>query len=230
MRVLITMPVYRRTFVDALGGVFGQVVSGDWTIDTFFPWHGYGDGTRDSRLVIADKYNAARRLVLERDYDALWCVESDMRIPPDALTRLAATGADVAYGLYVFRRPPFAWSAYSVLDGMVGYPLSAVPERARHDWGSVVEVDGVGLGCTLIRRSVLERIAFRHDGPAHPDGQTSHCDWYFALDACAAGFRSVCDTAVVCGHISGRSRQGDPFGSVIWPDPNGQGLVRFDAY
>ena len=37
---------------------------------------------------IVDKHNEARRMVLDGDYDALFLVEADMVIPPDALQRL----------------------------------------------------------------------------------------------------------------------------------------------
>src|SRR5205823_5587208 len=128
---------------------FQQQVGADFKLDFYFPYKGYGDGVRDGRDVICDKYNAARDRMLSGDYDAMLTVESDMIIPEDALQKLWDTGADVAYAPYVFRRLPWHWSAYSVLldDKLAGYPLSNVPERAKLDWGSVVDVDGIGLGC-----------------------------------------------------------------------------------
>lgn len=228
MDVLIVCPTGDRLFLPTLRGVLKQRSVGG-RLDVFIPWQGV-DHLPESHDRIAAKYEAARARCLDGGYDAMLCIEADMVVPPDALPRLAATEADVAYGLYVFRRPPWGWSAYSVIDGMVGWPLTTNPDRARADWGQVVEVDGVGLGCTLIRRHVLEAVPFRADGERHPNGTRSHCDWYAAQDWRAKGFRQVCDTGVRCGHIGELGRTGDVFPCVIWPDIDGQDLVRFDAF
>src|SRR5689334_13795001 len=111
MNVLIVSPIYNRLFTPMLRSVFSLRALG--TLDIFMPWCGYGDGERDSRDIITEKYNAGRARVLSGAYDAMLCIESDMIVPEDALVKLAATGADVAYGVYVFRRTPWAWSAYS---------------------------------------------------------------------------------------------------------------------
>ncbi len=224
------MPAYERTFMPTIQCCFAQKVDPDFKLDFYFPYKGYGDGIRDSRDIICDKYNAARDRVLTGDYDAMLTVESDMIIPPDALHKLWLTGADVAYAPYVFRHNSHHWSAYSVLldDSLTGYPLSNVPERAKLDWGSVVDVDGIGLGCTLIRRHVLEALPFVADGIKHMDGTRSHTDWYFALAAMQAGYTQKCDLSIPCGHISMTNRSGKLSPSVLWPDPNAKDMVRFD--
>lgn len=172
---------------------------------------------QDARDAIAAQYNEARRMVLENGYDALLTIECDMLPPPNAIRRLRDCQADIAYGLYVLRRPPWEWSAYSVIEGMGAYPLSAVPERARAEWGEIVDVDGIGLGCTLIQRRVLERLTFRAHGLLHGDGQRSHCDWYLGLDAKEAGFTQRCHTGVVCGHIHPTDAAGTGAPTVLWP-------------
>lgn len=233
MDILVVCPTHNRLFDPTLRSIFSLRGVGGGRLDTFFPWQGYGDGARDSRDIIADKYNVARRAALDGGYDAMLCVESDMIVPNDAAVKLAATDAAVAYGLYVFRRRPWHWSAYSVMlpeKKMTGYPLSNVPERARLDWGSVVDVDGVGLGCTLIRRKVLEKVAFRAEGGLHADGSRSHCDWYFALDCVRRRYTQRCDTSVLCGHISPLDRDGELRPSVLWPDVNAPDMVRFDEF
>ena len=71
-------------------------------------------------------------------------------------------------------------------------------------WGNVIDTTGVGLGCTLIRREVLEAIPFRV-----VDKWIAN-DWYFALDVAEKGFTQAHDCGVVCGHIDGYR--------VLWPD------------
>jgi hypothetical protein len=233
MNILIVCPVYRRFFDVTVRSIFSLRPVDGGRLDAFFPWEGYGDGQRDSRDIIADKYNAARLRALEGGYDAMLCIESDMIVPNDAAQKLAATGAAVAYGAYVFRRKPFHWNAYSVMlpeKKMSGYPLSNVPERARLDWGGVVEVDGVGLGCTLIRRRVLEKVSFRSDGGKHADGSRSHCDWYFSLDVTRRGYKQKCDLSVLCGHITPQDRDGNVAPSVLWPDINAPEFVRVEPF
>jgi hypothetical protein len=166
---------------------------------------------------ITDKYNRARDMALRGGYDALLTVESDMIIPPNALTRLCAVDADVAYGLYVSRHGQNRWLAFPYIDDQ-GYGVSLADDllNAQAAWGCVVETHGVGLGCTLIHRRVLEQIEFRC-----PNARLA-CDWYFALDCRAAGFHQAHDCAVVCGHISG---SGAP--KIYWPDETGGVRVEF---
>lgn len=229
MDVLIACPTADRLFDQTVRSIFGQVAVAARRVDVLFPWQGDGDIT-DARDRIAAKYNAARRAMLDGGYDALLTIESDMIVPHDALAKLLAADADVVYGLYCLRRPPYEWNAYSVIADMRAWVLSKVPDRARADWGKVVPVDGIGLGCTLIRRRVLEQIAFRADGALHDDGRRSHCDWYFALDCLGAGFVSCCDTRVVCGHITPVDETGAIGPSVIWPDMTSETLYRFEEF
>lgn len=184
----------------------------------------------DARDAIAEQYNYARELVLKMDYDALLTVECDMLPPPNAIRRLWQTGADVAYGVYVFRRKPWEWSAYSYVQGMGGIPLSHAPERAKAEWGEVVAVDGMGLGCTLIQRKVLEKVEFRAHGGFHGDGNRSHADWYFCQDVREMGFSQRCDLSVVCGHIHPTDEKGTGGPCVLWPDITQPGLVRFEPF
>lgn len=155
---------------------------------------------------VTGKYRYARKLVLENDYDALFCVEDDQVIPPDALVKLAALDTDIAYGLCVTRRDPHLWSA-SIRCGpsdtdYVSYDMRY--EAMREAWGRVIPVIGCGLFCTLIKRHVLERVPFELRG-------TRCCDYYAAYDWHKAGFEQLCDTSLLCGHVMEDSR-------VVWPD------------
>jgi hypothetical protein len=228
MRVLIVCPVAATLFDPTLKSIFALDLNGCDRADLTILRAAQTDA--DPREAITAQYNHARLLCLEGGYDALLTIECDMVVPPDALRRLLATGADVAYGLYVLRRPPFEWNCYSVIDGMQAYPLSLVaPERAAAQWGQVVAVDGIGFGCTLIRRRVLEAFPFRASGDTHADGKPSYNDWYAAQDYTSAGFTQVCDTGLVCGHIHPTDEHGTMNPSVIWPIGEAP-FYRFDAF
>jgi hypothetical protein len=75
------------------------------------------------------KHNRMRQDALDGDYDALFTVEADMIIPPDALTKLIAVDADVALGLYVSRSSRI-WLCIPEIDGYKGNALNADPAAA----------------------------------------------------------------------------------------------------
>lgn len=171
--------------------------------------------TRD----VCEKFRLARRLFLESDYDLLLTVEDDMLIPPESLLRLESHKADVAYGLYVARSmKSHPWLvAYWLNDTRVKF-LSGRPNVARNAWGKAIHSHGLGMGCTLIRRHVMEELDFRVlSGPGWGHGKSN--DWYFALDARRRGMTQVTDLGLVCGHIRNN-------GMVLWPDPNSESLYR----
>lgn len=213
MKVLIATPVLHkppaipRIYMRTLANIFA--LNGSHKRD--FVQLCDGDASPNP---IHAKYQRARHLALSGGYDALLCIESDMVIPPDALERLSALRAPVAYGLYCVRSGKHEWTAYTHLDYYGGVAISSRPDEARAAWGNVMEVAGIGQGCTLISREVLEAVPFRAAG-----GQI--CDHTFALDVQRVGFEQVCDLGVVCGHIDGNR--------VIWPEPNAPELYRIEA-
>lgn len=215
-KLLIACPIAERVLLPTMRAIIELDTRGYERADTVFLRAQPQDG-QDARDAIVAQYNEARRIVLDLGYDALLTVECDMLPPANAIRRLRNCAADIAYGLYVLRRPPWEWNAYSVMEGMAAWPLSRVEARARVEWGEVVDVDGIGLGCTLVQRRVLEAIRFRADGLLHSDGNRSYCDWYLAQDARDAGFTQRCDTSVICGHIHPADEQGRDRPSVIWP-------------
>ena len=150
------------------------------------------DNARDN---IAHNYNLARDYVLEHDYDALLTVESDMIIPENALKLMLELEADVVYGLYPFRKGG-TWNCFTRIDRKTATRLTSLDKSIqRGAWGSVIESEGMGTGCTLIHRHVLEAIPFRV-----VEDRLNH-DWVFALDVKNEGFTQMHDLRFLCGHI-----------------------------
>jgi len=176
-------------------------------------------GTESAYANITANYEEARTIALDRGVDALMCVEADIVPPANAVEQLDCAGADVTYGLYVWRGQRL-WSAYSTVGENQGVSLSADPARARAEWGRVIDVQGVGLGCTLIRRHVLEAVTFRLPSE-DPEGIC--CAWMFAVDCNRLRFSQRAHLGVVCGHVLHSSSAG-----VLWPDPTAANLYRLD--
>lgn len=220
MRILCYVPLAPRT-----PKIYARTITSLFALD----WPEYMPvvfGRNDSPVGtkyqdICAKHNEARRMVLDGDYDALFLVENDMILPPDTLYKLTALHSDVAYGLYVGRHGMQQWLAFTDILGYGGTSLSAQPELAREAWGRPLETRGVGMGCTLIRRHVLERLEFRTE----PNDLVAD-DWMFSLDCIEHNFRQMHHLGVACGHIA------QPGGNarILWPDPGVSGLVRVEFF
>lgn len=208
-------PVVPRIHKRTLDSIMGLIWPGKLDIvfgrnETPATWHKYDD--------LANKHNEARQMCLDGGYDSLLFIENDMIVHPEALRALDAVNADVAYGLYVGRHEPYRWLSFIVLDGLSGAVVSQSPELMRECWGKIYETKGVGFGCTLVRRHVLEAITFR----THPENKVAD-DWMFALDCRDKGFRSAHHFGVQCGHIT-------PNGVVLWPTINDESGVRIEEF
>ena len=215
MRILVATPVMR-----------GELYKRAWLSWYAMDWNGQVDysqmiGGNDAEQPydnIVRKYNDARQIALLGGYDALMTVEHDMIVPRDALKRLVGMDADVAYGVYVWRFGFPYWNAYTLLRADRGTPISIQSELALEKWGQVIDVEGVGNGCTLIRRHVLEAVEFKWS-----PGEFGCCDWHLALDCQRLGFVQKCDLGLVCGHIAV-----DPVHRILWPDPYATGMYRHE--
>ena len=202
MRVLLYCPLNPkppRVYARTLQSIFTQ--EWDFPLDIMFGKQDHVNGQSGYDNLI-EKHNRARKMVLDGGYDALFLVEADMIIPANALLRLAAIDTDVAYGLYVSRHGNYQWLAFDQIGKNSGKSIDRHPLRCAQDWGKVIETKGVGMGCTLIHRNVLQALEFERRGSCADD-------WYFALDCVEKGFRQHHDLGVVCGHIDNKM--------IIWP-------------
>lgn len=170
------------------------------------------DESADRRKNVFKQYQRAWKLAQEGDYDALLTVEHDMVIPADALIKLAATGADIAYGVYLFRESGMLNALKLSDDVTLDRSLDSHPEERAEAFaaGGPWPVSGAGFGCTLIRSSVFTKIALRQPrGGAFPDLP-------LARDTYLAGLKQTAHFGVICGHIR-------PDHLTLYPDPKTKG-------
>ena len=158
----------------------------------------------DKTKNVGEKYIRAREIFLAGDYEIMFTIESDHIIPSYALEKMASIDADIVYGLYCSR--PNKKHLWLLRRGENIGPQIYPKKFMRSVWNQIVPSDGLGTGCTLIHRRVLETLKF------HWTSGLGH-DWHLAKDAKAAGFIQVHDCRVHVGHILKQ-------GMAVWPDPN----------
>jgi hypothetical protein len=97
--------------------------------------------------------------------DWIFWVDDDTVIPGDALSRLLKLDKPAVAGLYFNPNPPMNPIAYIRNREGIGY-------HAFYDYpfGALVQVDSVGMGCTLVHRSVFEKIMAEHELMMRPNG------------------------------------------------------------
>lgn len=213
-RILAVTPVWRQLpFVQAAQQAMLDAAPVEAT------WWRVGSQTYpppDNRN-IAVIYNAAVMRARASGYSHLLTLEDDIVPPADALTKLLAADAPVVYSVYCWRRSKHHWSLYRTLmrDSGASWsddePHTAAGLAQR---GAVIDVAGVGNGCTLIDLRVFDRLSFRVKRRARVAQ-----DWHFAEDCQKAGIRQAGHFGVLCGHVDKRW-------GVIYPDPQGDTIRR----
>jgi hypothetical protein len=174
-RLLIFTPTWidRETGEDAIlpeveAAIKAQAgVEFDWHVTTENP---YPIG--DHRNVL-HQYQRAREYFLHGKWDALLTIEHDNLLPDaGAVHRMVETlsfdsaalrsGCDVVYAPYQLRHGNPVLSTWQYInDRNLGMTLSYYKSELQRARSAVVHrVCGVGMGCTLFRRTVLEAIEF----------------------------------------------------------------------
>ncbi len=106
------------------------------------------------------------RLVVQSDADFIFFIDHDTVPPVDALNKLIALDVPMVAGLYFHKGDKHEPIAYmEARDGLYAPVYSYYP-------GEIMEVDAVGMGCTLIRRDVFKAIRDQHEWFMLSDGST----------------------------------------------------------
>lgn len=93
---------------------------------------------------------------LDGEADAIWWIDDDVVPPSGTLEALIGLDAEIAAGVYFLRKPPCNPVVYARQPDGFYRPLW------EYQKGEIVKADSVGMGCTLIRRCVYERIREEH--------------------------------------------------------------------
>lgn len=157
-----------------------------------------GDASPD-RMGFADSRNTVvQNCVAEEDAaDAVFWCDSDVILPPHAVTSLVNVGQDFVTGMYFQRRAPFMPQIY--LFDQNGAPDGLGTFRPLVEWpeGQVGPIDGCGFGCVLTSMKLLRAIQ-----PPWFEWKRFGEDLTFCRNATKAGFQLYVHTGVQCGHLA----------------------------
>lgn len=115
-----------------------------------------GDSKRRMRLTDYNRQEIAKGF-LSGEADWIFWMDDDTAPPPFAITGLLHSGHDFVAGAYFMTAEPYHPIAYKKMpDSGLYAPVYNYPD------GALMEVDSVGFGCTLVHRSVYEKIRDGH--------------------------------------------------------------------
>jgi hypothetical protein len=150
--------------------------------------------------------NMAVEAMLEhKELEWLLFLDDDHHVPREALMQLLARDKAMIGGMYVVRMPPYRTTAAVQVRPDHYQPLSAEHVAS----ADPVPVDLLGMGCTLIRRTVFEALhpslgsqpfrLFLNDAGVAKGEDVSFCD-----AVRAAGIEIFADPQVMVPHIAPR--------------------------
>lgn len=125
----------------------------------------------------------------------IFFLDSDVIPPPNALVRLLSHDLPIVSGLY--------WSKYGFPFVMREGKDGLFEPMKRVEFGKLIEVDAIPMGCALIKREVFERMGwpwFKMEVGKEPLGVSE--DYWFCKRARELGYKIYVDTGVLCGHVT----------------------------
>lgn len=196
-RVLVAIPTFDGS---VKAKAFESAANLDW-----------GDCDLQYRTVSGYDCAAARNIIademLERGFDYVLMVDSDVVLPQDALVRLIEWDEPVMLGYYAHQgsfAPPHGDGKTCLCKPSSYHEQYTGDEMAILRDGGLfkVPIRGGGMGCALIRRDAFERTAFpwfRFVVYEDRHGVLSE-DLYFCSKCREAGMELYADARVACGH------------------------------
>lgn len=154
---------------------------------------------------ITDSQNVIRDYFLKGNYTHLLLIESDLLPPPNIKDRLLAHNKAVVgcpYFIFTGQDTKLMIQEMSQNKGSFGM-FSALQLRSSFlamD-GNLQQIHGMGFGCTMIARDILEHVKFR----CTPDALTKNEAWsdsFFYDDMMRVGIPVYVDTSITVPHMN----------------------------
>lgn len=204
MRILIAVPTFENIYPDTFKSIYDLNVSGH---DVAFEFvRGYDCATARNRIA---------RLSLDKGYEYVLMVDSDMVLPKDALVNLLDDTRDVTLGYCARRGANGVYNGQTCIFKLLNADgvrcKSYLPEDAyRADEIAAlnakgeykVRVHGGGMACALINTDVFNRTKYPwYDWANYKDGGMLSEDLYFCENCRKNSIQIYTDTRVNCGHM-----------------------------
>lgn len=157
--------------------------------------------------VVYEARNIIALNAIEHGFDAVAWFDSDMRIPKDALLKMAAImekydDIDFVSGLYFTRAEPIRPVAFK----NISWKFENGKTDAVADWlyeypdGRIVPVEAVGFGCCMTSTKLLKRVREEVGLPFAPMPGFGE-DLSFCWRVKQLGGNVWLDTGIKCGHL-----------------------------
>jgi len=147
-----------------------------------------------------------RKKVIDEGYDYLMSIESDVFPPKNIIPKLMNHNRLIVSGMYQIGFREHKFPILQIVEPQGLNPDGTPHLNIRQMWwsemlqfidGTVKPIHGCGIGCTLMRKELLEKFKFRYekDIPTHADS------WLY-LDLQNAGVQAYVDTSILCKHLN----------------------------
>ena len=196
MSILICVPTYEHIAPETFKSIYVQDANEIHGRPLFDFVKGYG---------CAQARNLCAREALDYGAEYLMFVDSDVIIPNDAVNRLVAADSDIALGVYP-RRDTMTGQTEVFLpgDNFLDENNINLSDIYKYQDDPVIQVKGGGMGCTLIKTDLFNKVAYPwFKYVEYDNGKVLSEDNYFCWRAKEeADAKIVCDTSVRCYHRS----------------------------
>lgn len=193
MKLMIAIPTLdyiHRKFVESLTGLTKRL--SEIGVDYDVAYEG-------CTLIYISRDNLVKKAMAGKYDQVLW-LDADMVFEPDIYERLAATGKDFVSALFRGRHGLQKPCLFETLT----------PEKRWTQFdrkGDVVEIEGCGFGCVLVKTDILECVFLENSTCFRPTAQFGE-DLAFCNRALDMGYDIWAANTVEVGHISQ---------AIIWP-------------
>lgn len=145
-------------------------------------------------------YIARERIIdmaIAGGYDYVLFIDSDMMFNRSLLSNLLKSNKDIVTGLAMMRKPPYNPCIYKKIR--VGAPGETQTEVYKDYHEGLVEIEGCGMACCLIKTEVFKEI--KKKSLCFFPMPTLGEDLAFCVRARQCGYKIYADTRVKVGHL-----------------------------